>query len=313
MEYMIRKYPLKRLTRIIAIIAVVLVLLAPFALAIYSRLSSGSWPEWSGFGDYQPSSSGFQHAKTLWDWLDLIIAPLMLALVGIGINSTIRKNEKDREEKRTQNEKRNAEDRIMEDVLQSFLDKIDDLLTNPKLYNAEDGTVLRNIARTRTLTTLRRIDFRRKSILLHFLTESGLVNKQHGFVIIDLSGANLENVEIHDANFEGAILNEANLQGAKLDHCNLNGAFLIDTNLQSSYLMYCSLENAKLSADVPLARAQITNLRGANLNGASLANTNMIDVRFDENTVLPDGTSWMPNTDLLRFTEPMGFVSNSDG
>jgi hypothetical protein len=37
-------------------------------------------------------------------------------------------------------------------------------------------------------------------------------------------------------------------------------------------------------------------LIGANLHGVELA-----DAIFDENTVLPDGTLWTPNTDMGRF------------
>jgi hypothetical protein len=40
-------------------------------------------------------------------------------------------------------------------------------------------------------------------------------------------------------------------------------------------------------------------LSGANLQGADLTGA-----KFDENTTLPDGTKWTPDTDMTRFTDP---------
>jgi hypothetical protein len=219
------------------------------------------------------------------------------------IYTTIRQIEREREEKRAHTEKQFAEDRMKEKALQSFLERLEELLVNHNLYDSKQGDVIRSIARTRTLTTLRQIDPKRKSILLHFLIDSGLVSIKNGSVIIDLSGADLEQVELHDANLEGARLSKANLKGAKLDYCNLKGAILIDANLQSSSLTYCNLEGARLSPDVYLARAQITNLKDANLSSTILKGTYLHDVSFNENTILPDGTNWSTNVDLHRFTE----------
>ncbi|MCP3892802.1 MAG: pentapeptide repeat-containing protein [Desulfobulbaceae bacterium] len=257
---------------------------------------------WTGFGQYT-TGDNVERAKTLWDWLDLIVAPLILAIVGIAINSTIRQNERVKEEKQAQSERWLAEDRMKEDALQSFLDRIEDLLTNYSLYDTKADNVLRNIARTRTLTTLRRVDPARKSILLHFLIDSNLVNNKNGAVIIDLSGADLQRVELHDVNLEGALLSEANLHRARLDHCSLKNAILIDTNLHKSSLMYCSFEQAVFSPEIHLARAQITDLRGANLTAANLKGTYLQDVLFDEDTILPDNSRWTPGHDLRHYSE----------
>ena len=52
-------------------------------------------------------------------------------------------------------------------------------------------------------------------------------------------------------------------------------------------------------------------LRGANLQGADLFDANLeaaklTNAKFDENTTLPDGSEWTPDTDpdLVRFTDP---------
>ena len=37
------------------------------------------WPPWTGFGGYYDSEDAWQQEKTLWDWMDLVLVPLVLA------------------------------------------------------------------------------------------------------------------------------------------------------------------------------------------------------------------------------------------
>ncbi len=92
---------------------------------------------------------------------------------------------------------------------------------------------------------------------------------------VDLQGAELFSVILSRQNLSGANLQDANLGGA-----NLQEAVLNDINLQGAWLHY-------------------TNLRGADLRGANLS-----DAQFNEESILPDGEYWTPDTDLSRFTNP---------
>jgi hypothetical protein len=78
-----------------------------------------------------------------------------------------------------------------------------------------------------------------------------------------------------DATLRRVYLSGANLQGANLWHANLQGAYLAYADLQGAYLI------------------------GANLQGALLNRAG-----FDEETYLPDGSQWTPDTDMNRFTNP---------
>src|SRR5690349_5497142 len=66
------------------------------------------------------------------------------------------------------------------------------------------------------------------------------------------------------------------------------------------------LENANLK----YAQLQDVSLEGANLRGANLYKGFPEGARFVPATgaanppILPDGTSWTPNTDMRRFTDP---------
>ena len=118
----------------------------------------------------------------------------------------------------------------------------------------------------------------------------------------DLSGANLENVNLTLANLSNADLRHANLRYADLRDANLNfagleGADLICANLIDTDLRYANLENADLGdtnlsganlsytrlmnanlSDTNLSDANLkrANLRGANLSGANLENANLV-------------------------------------
>jgi len=110
-----------------------------------------------------------------------------------------------------------------------------------------------------------------------------------------LNNAKLGGVRLTWANLRWANLGGANLQGAILTGANLQEADLFEANLQGVNLWVTNLQEANLdTADLQGASLQKANLQGANLEGAS----------FDENTRLPDGTKWTPDTDMARFTDP---------
>lgn len=90
----------------------------------------------------------------------------------------------------------------------------------------------------------------------------------------DLVKANLENAYLLRANLRGAFLSEAKLRGAELMGANLRGVDLIEADLQDSKMH---------GAD----------LRKADLSGAKL-----------EGSVMPDGTEFVDEDTLPRFTDP---------
>lgn len=131
----------------------------------------------------------------------------------------------------------------------------------------------------------------------------------------DLSGANLQGVNLKGANLQGAHLWNAHLQaavlwgvkmqGANLIHSKLQGADLWDANLEDAVLEGAELQGVNLlGAKLKRAMLVAVNLEGTNLVASNLQGTNFDDAFFDQNTRLPDGTYWTPDTDLTRFTDP---------
>ena len=156
--------------------------------------------------------------KTLWDWLALLIIPTVLAIGGYLFNFTTTRTSKEATRQRDQTERDLTSDNQREAALQSYIDKISELLLLEKrLRESQPDDEVRTIARVRTLTTLPRLDNARKGSVLQFLYESKLIEKDKN--IINLSRADLSGAFLSKANLSGADLSEADLSGA-----NLSGA-----------------------------------------------------------------------------------------
>ena len=135
---------------------------------------------WTGFGDYTTSTGNFVRGKTLWDWMQLLIIPLFLAVGAIAVNRSEKEIERQRAEDRAKLEREIATDRQQETALQAYLDRMTELLLKDKLRTRKNKEA-RNVARIRTLTALRGLDPTRKGLVLRFLQEAGLINykKKH--------------------------------------------------------------------------------------------------------------------------------------
>jgi uncharacterized protein YjbI with pentapeptide repeats len=214
----------------------------------------------TGFGQYKVNGE-VQPFKTLWDWFDLLIVPIVLALGGYLFTRS--------ENQRTQEIARETR---QEDTLQAYFDGMSQLLTDKDrpLHRTLLGDNLSTVARARTLTVLSRLDGDRKARIVQFLFESGLIARDYR--VLSLEGADLR----------GANLSEANLRMVDLSEADLRGAYLYRTNLSEAHLPRADLSNADLSnADLGRSGSFMANLSGANLYGTNLfqANLALADLR----------------------------------
>ena len=222
--------------------------------------------DWTGFNGYTKVTTAHttggpnvgtvvrteedQPGKGLWDWLQLLFVPTVLTLGAVWI--TARHNH-DREV---------AADNQRAAALQTYIDKMSDLLLRKRLHAPNAGDEVRKVARVQTLTVLSRLDSTRKRNIACFLQESGLIGKSD--TIIDLGSANLREAELHQVNLSKANLHEVDLRGANLEGADLTGANLQGANLSKANLDGANLNNADLSEAVFIE----TDLRGADLTNA---------------------------------------------
>jgi len=256
---------------------------------------------WTGFGPYTPPNSNFQREKTLYDWLQLAIIPLVLAFGVWWLNRLQQERdqklanqraqiEREAAEKRAQAERDVALDNQREAALQDYIDNLSELLLHEKLRESGGNDEVRTVARVRTLTVLSRLDGRRKGIVVQFLHESGLIYKD--IKIIDLSQADLTGASLFSAYLQEASLSRANLHGADLSDANLHGADLTGAYLRAADLSRTNLSGADLSyAGLNFARLRAADLHGANLRGAfDITNEELEkEAKSLEGATMPDG------------------------
>ena len=215
-----------------------------------------------------------QPGKTLWDWLQLLIIPVVLAIAGYLFNLTVSRNEQKSTQLRDQTEREISSDNQRESALQQYIDKMSEHLLANKLRKSSQEDEVRNIARVRTLTVLPRLDASRKRSILLFLYESSLIEKSKPIIDLkdaDLYGAYLSNAKLSNSKLSNAKLNVADLSGADLSGADLSGADLTEANLSDADLSNADLSRGELHR---------VNLSNANLSDADLSNANLSGVKL---------------------------------
>jgi uncharacterized protein YjbI with pentapeptide repeats len=244
----------------------------------------------------------FVAKKSLWDFLDLLIVPLALAIIGLGFAAQQQARQTQFEEQRAQNA-----------ALQAYLDQMNPLILEKHLLDSEEGDTVFTLAKARTTTVLAQLDGEHNKAVTRFLFESGLLRepallakadlddaKLHKAVLqnatlagTNLKGANLTDAVLLKADFYAekkvgkstqelpadltkADLSRAPLQGADLSQCHLNEATLTDATLQSADLSSADLQGADLSH----AALQGANLSPATVPGPRPTNLTDADLRY---------------------------------
>lgn len=226
-------------------------------------------------------NTGFE-TKTLWDWMELLIIPIALAVGAFFLN---------RSERTT--ERKIAKDRQQGLLFQSYLDKISELLLEKKLLTTNNKAVI-EVARALTLSVLRELDGKRRASVIFFLRDIKLSVGEKP--VISLRGADLTKTVFYEGflsgvNLEGVDLRQARLQGALWLSAYLSGVDLRDTDLRGTVLKVVDLQDADLER-ANLIGVDITNsnLVGANLKDAKVSSDQLAKAYSLKGATMPDGT-----------------------
>jgi len=114
---------------------------------------------WTGLTEVRRAKSGdedVQPAKTLWDWLQLLVIPLALAGLAFVLNEAQTQREQRREDDRVKRQAVRAEDATREDTLRAYLAQMSELMLDRGLLGSKAGSDVQAVARTATLTAVRR-------------------------------------------------------------------------------------------------------------------------------------------------------------
>lgn len=271
-----------------------------------------------GFGPFEAGSFS-SRSPTLWDWLELLIVPTVLALGAFWLNKSQKVTELHIAAVARETDREIASNRQHQATLEAYYDRMTDLLIEHGLRVSTQDSEVRSIARARTIAALRSLDSIRNEQLFAFLIATAIT---HGDMpIITFREANLSGIDLAEADLPGvtlskAILASADLRGAnlrkarlegvdlsnsRLSRADLSGAILRKANMQNADMLGIALQSADL-ANVSLVASKLTgascayaNLTGAsmaqvdanstllyraNLNGANLSHANLIGSDF---------------------------------
>jgi uncharacterized protein YjbI with pentapeptide repeats len=219
-----------------------------------------------------------QPAKRLWDWMQLLIIPLGLAVAAYWFNHSVKMLENNLAQQRESiaheiEDRREKEARLIErrrtldNTLQSYLDEMAQFLlyrddNNGKLVRVEPEPEVRSVLRARTLAVLdglvtpesdnpdelepfrRRKSLDRKRSLLQFLHEAALIKR--GAPIVRLEGANLREAYLRMAVIRDADLKRADFGEADLLYADFGSSDLSEASMGKAYMRGAILEDAIL-------------------------------------------------------------------
>jgi len=286
------RQPRRIISWLVAVAAIIAVFVAMVFLILYGyRFSFTGFNAPPAANPQQPPT-----AKTLWDWLNLLVVPAVLAVGGFLFNRFL-----------DQRSKSIAADQQREDAWQGYLDKMSELLTTQQLKESKPDSPVRNVATARTLAVLPGLDPIRKGRVLRFLYDSGLIfkhdrNSPHDHnPIVKLSGANFSNINIHEtkldkryvqetgsrislrgADLQGAIFRDASLQQIDLREACLDGAYISQADLHGTWFCQASMIKIRLySSNLYRACLQKTLMYGADLRLAYLREADLREAHLE--------------------------------
>lgn len=202
--------------------------------------------------------------KTLWDWLQLlaILAIPLVVACATGWFS----------DQQYKNSTQLAQEQRRDQVLQTYLDRISDLLMHNGLHDPpKNGSEVRSIAEALTMTTLPQLDGTRKGRLIQFLYDADLIDdysKPLDRPVLLLQDADLTGIKLSNA----PVLSFVDLTHEKMSNAQLDNTFLRYANLTYDDLTNANLTNTDLTnAKLPGANLTNANLTNVNLSGANLS------------------------------------------
>lgn len=207
-----------------------------------------------GFSEYTLPSGEFQRGKTLWDWIQLLVTPVILALLAYYLTNA----QKDKELAIAQIQK-------SEDALQNYLDYMTKLLVEQDYLDDEeflDGAA--RLMRARTLMVLELLNGKQKGHSLRFLIEAGLLDKEQPY--LDMERADLTKIILEFGMYGDFKLDSVNLDGANFESCRFSNVQMNSVSMRNANLDSVNLESASMQY-VLLHKSDLYN---ANLSKASL-------------------------------------------
>jgi uncharacterized protein YjbI with pentapeptide repeats len=234
-------------------------------------------------------------AKTAWDWMQLLIVPIALAGIGFLFNHAEGARDRKREDARARQAQFIAAENRRDEVLQDYLVRMDDLVLERRLRESRQSSDVRGVARTLTLTALRRLDGKRKGEVVRFLADANLIDGPGAPTVrlidadlrrVVLTGARLRSVvfdaaDLRNARFGGSALDSVRFEGARLEGASFPHAILVGVAFTGAGLERASFRDARMGrARTYVGALEPVSFEGACLSGATFAGSDARRARF---------------------------------
>lgn len=211
--------------------------------------------------------------KTLWDWLELLIIPLIFSLGGYLVSVAAE-----------QVQEASVEEQYQQRLFRGYVEQISDLLLDKGLSTAGEFSEVKVVAQSITESTLRDLDAQRRNAVMLFLRSTGLATPLPGSASQSgiLSWSNLSNIDFSDTTMNAIDLHYARLENANLSNTYLGGGSnLNNVNFDNTILDKTDFRDASLQEAI---------FAYTNLETATNLTEQQLQTAFICNTKMPDGS-----------------------
>ncbi|CAF1525858.1 unnamed protein product, partial [Didymodactylos carnosus] len=237
--------------------------------------------------DHHYQETKQENIKDCHAWLTLVATALVPLMIGIfTVVMTIQQQSS--ASRQRQQEQQQADNLQNERTFSTYVDDIAKLLLTKEVTT--DNKALLYI-RTKTLSSLRKLDPQRKKHVLFFLYESQLLQydkaKKHDRSTLNLAGADLTHIHVtklknfNNLSLPGVDLNNASFINCQLQHSRFADSVMNNIRFTNSFLLRTRFSRCSLE------RADFTN---ADLYGALMTEKHLQEAELLDNARLPNGS-----------------------
>jgi uncharacterized protein YjbI with pentapeptide repeats len=246
-------------------------------------------PAWLGLSERRwkkTSDEEIQPAKTVWDFLQLLIVPAILVAIALAFNAAQSSREQKHQDAQIRADRASAEAAREDTTLDSYFGRMSDLMLDKKLLSSKRGSAVREVARTETLASLRRLDGARKAQVVRFLYEAGLIGVKTTFVALDgtpeLTDWAGPVITLDGADLRGADFRGARIDGKDADHQVLLAGDLRGARFDGAHLYFVIFDRAAILDGATFDRADLysTSFFDAHVSNASFRHAILYDDSF---------------------------------
>lgn len=211
-----------------------------------------------------------------------LLLPLVLGISALVVSIQQQESAKKQREQdlvsselQRQLERNLTDEKYKNELFGTYIKEIGEFLkeTNGSLASHE---VMATIARAKTLTIFRQVDAQRNIRIIRFLYEAGQITHLQNKSSLDLSTAELQNID-----FSYAAINKR-----KLEKLSLAGAFLTNATFVNVVMQHINLSNAQLDhSDFSLTELDDIHLSFSELDNANFSFSKLRTIHFSSSSL----------------------------